>query len=99
MYAYSLVLQELGIIVYHFGGAQGDGEETVLACVPLFKAKQVLSSSLLVSSLPMFGEINLVFGAVRAPRRMCESEKSREEAKTEHEKKRLRGRTREGRGN
>ena len=69
--------QELGIVVYHFGGAQDDGEEMVLACVPLFKAKQVLSCSLLVSSLPIFGEINLAFGAVRAPRRMSESEKSR----------------------
>jgi hypothetical protein len=55
--------------------AQGDGEEMVLACVPLFKAKQVLSSSLLVPSLPIFGEINLAFGVGRAPRRMSKSEK------------------------
>jgi hypothetical protein len=51
MYAYSLVPQELGIVVYHFGGAQGDGEETVLACVPLFsKASAFKFSSRFESS-------------------------------------------------
>jgi hypothetical protein len=29
------------MVVRHFVEAQGDGEEMALACVPLFKAKQV----------------------------------------------------------